>query len=143
MVGFGSAGLASFGGRTALEVCSDEWVGLGYTIRAIRINHDVFADIPRERLFLIGVSKQAGHSRAAEWMVDFLASALSQQRMSAPLSVWDVVQPDGHDERSRRPQVEDLLLFMCCIGIACFIRFINLNAFGAPSLLLQHLCASV
>ena len=111
VVGFGSTGLAKYGGRIALEVCTAEWVKLGYSVRSLVMNHDVWVAMTRERLFIIAVSEKCGGARAADWMINFLVEAIAQRRMSPPLSVWDIVLPEGHDEVSRRPEVEEL--FFC------------------------------
>ena len=74
----------------------------GYAIRVVGLDHGVWTEVPRGRIFIIGMGKSIGHSKAADWMVHNIRESEAYRKLLRPVPVFDIVDPDGVQETQRR-----------------------------------------
>lgn len=65
----------------------------GYAIRVLRLNHSVWSEMPRGRVFIIGMGKEVGHSRGADWVVQAVEESQRYRQLALPTRVWDMLDP--------------------------------------------------
>jgi len=58
--------------QTWLQYFASEMSSLGYSVRAIKLDHSMFARMARSRTFIIGVSEELGGSAAADFIMQSL-----------------------------------------------------------------------
>ena len=83
---------------------------LGYSLQALELDHSVWINVKRPRVFLLAVHESAGGQHG----VDFAAALVTQvaqvvaERDSRP-TIFDVVPPFSHEERRRRKLGKELV----------------------------------
>ena len=81
---------------------------LGYAVRVLKLDHDVFVLMSRPRIWIIGFSGEGGGERAADWTAKALGQANSFLRNnSTPQNPLDIVDMASFDEVYRQARVQD------------------------------------
>lgn len=84
---------------------------LGYACKVFEIDHALFSELPKLRLWLLGIGRTQRHELALSWVSDLIAELLRRcsQFPSAKL-VGDIVDINSADEvaRKTRSQAPDL-----------------------------------
>jgi len=79
-------------GKSHLQILAEKVVVLGYSIRALVLEHKVWMPIPRRRCFLIGVSEEAGGAQAATWATAKVRAVMAaRQAAGEPKDVWEII----------------------------------------------------
>ena len=98
--------LKSLGGRSALDLLVEKIAPLGYSCKAIILDHKVFVRVNRPRLFLIIVHTDCGGQRAAEWIAFTIAEAMKYRSKFPPAEFFDIVDVESEDQQLRLEQCE-------------------------------------
>ena len=95
-------------GQSPLREFATKTNKLGYAIRALLLDHHTWIDVPRVRVWIIGVGQELGHSVAADWMVEKIEE-ITKHRKLAPPTPWSyVVDTECPEERHRRDSGKEL-----------------------------------
>ena len=105
-------------GQSHLAAFAKKYASKGYAMRALIINHDVWVELPRNRVWILGLGPELGHAKAADWMVQHILEIQDRRKMLPPTKVFDIVNVDGADETLRRDRVKatgiNNCVFLCC-----------------------------
>lgn len=85
-------------GEPYLETLMTRCAEMGYAVRAMKVDHAIWVELPRQRLFLVGVKEEAGGASAADWVVQVVQTAISHRCSSPPTPLEDIVPLGDHDE---------------------------------------------
>ena len=93
--------LAALGGRSPLSLFVKALGELGYSVQCLHIDHCLFVDVARPRLWLWGVSQEAGGAKAADWILKLVTRVVTRRAQAPPTQIFDVVDPNDAEERQR------------------------------------------
>lgn len=96
--------------QSHLDVFVGRGAALGYAIRVLKLDHSVWSEMPRVRLFIIGISEALGHKESADHVVKLILESQRYRRMTDPTRIFDIVDVDGYDEVSHRDAAQDLVV---------------------------------
>lgn len=65
----------------------------GYAMRVLRLDHGVWVELSRLRLFIAGFDDATGHAKAVDLFVERVLEAKQYRAIGAPTCVWSVVEP--------------------------------------------------
>jgi site-specific DNA-cytosine methylase len=86
----------------ALFVESVRDLPAGYKIHVFHMSHGVFASLPKDRVWVIGVSERCGGDEALQWIVRHIKMAyLTRQATPPVLWIGGIVDIKGHVEVRR------------------------------------------
>ena len=97
-------------GVSYLEQFAKACSSAGYAIRAVRADHGHWCEMPRDRLWILGFSKDAGHARGADWAVAGFEEVLAKRTMLPPTPAFTVVDPLDPAEIERREMAAQAIL---------------------------------
>ena len=101
------------GGDSLLTELMRACVEKGYACRAIIIEHEAFVRVSRRCCYLLGLSGEAGHSEAVDWVIMRINECLRHRKLSDPTPITDIVDLHSFAEKSRRAR--DKAFFVCCL----------------------------
>ena len=84
----------SSSGETYLTIFLRRVCALGYSARVVSMDHSLFVNMPRSRVWLVGISKEAGGTKAATWVSEHMTEICAELSKGAQASFLDVV-PKG------------------------------------------------
>ena len=94
-------------GRSFLTTFCKKAAGMGYAVRALFLDQNVWVECPRSRVWIVGMGHEVGHSKAADWMVHQVQEAMKYRGLTVPTPVQAIVDPDCPMERHRRDIGQD------------------------------------
>ena len=86
-------------GRPFLSMVVERCTQAGYSVVVLKLNHNDWIDVPRERLFLLGFRSTAGGQCAAKWAAQKAQEVMKARRsMGGPIGVWEVLGASDPEE---------------------------------------------
>eukprot|EP00971_Amphidinium_carterae_P166578 3301395-Amphidinium_carterae.1 len=85
-----------------LEEWSRAVTNLGYSIRVLQIDHQIWVACRRPRLLILAVSKVCGGSIAAQWMAEAVLRVVRHRQLQRPLDIFELVDLDSAEEKAVR-----------------------------------------
>jgi NAD(P)-dependent dehydrogenase (short-subunit alcohol dehydrogenase family) len=90
-------------GVSHLSKCVRNLEAAGRAVRVFSIDHNVFMEKPRVRLYIVGISQRAGGEKSAQFVQTVVDSVINLRRLSPPVKfVPTIVDLDSPDETARR-----------------------------------------
>lgn len=80
---------------------------LGFAIRALTLNHSIWTELPRSRVFIIGVTADLGGSKAADWIVNAIQESTRYRQLSVPTPIWSIIDLAEPGEMARQRTAKD------------------------------------
>ena len=71
-------------GNTMAEACANAAVSHGYCASTITLDHGIWAECSRPRVFLLGFSAGSGGDQAMAWVLEFMQQAISYRSLAPP-----------------------------------------------------------
>ena len=81
---------------------------LGYEVRVLKCDHGIWVEISRVRVWIVGFGPELGGKDAADSFTVLAREVSAYRRLTPPTKVWDIVDPDGVQESSKRKLKEHL-----------------------------------
>ena len=110
VVNFSHMKLAGRAGRnvTPLDIIIVECSAMGYSLRALQLDHSAFVAMSRPRIWLLGAPKEAGGDSAVDWAKNKLLEMNTFVRSNfIPKGPLDVIKPELWDETYRVDKMQD------------------------------------
>ena len=86
-------------GRPFLSTLVERCTQVGYSVVVLKLNHNDWIDVARERMFLLGFRSTAGGQRAAKWAAQKAQEVVTaRQSMGGPVGVWEVLDASDPEE---------------------------------------------
>ena len=98
--------------QTFLAILLYEVAQLGYSCRAIVLEHETYIVVPRRRLFVFGCSSEAGGKVGVEWVTTTVLDLYAERKSTPPSPLSCVWQPEHPYEQQRIKGAKD---FHYCI----------------------------
>ena len=87
---------------------------LGYAMRALILDHNVWIELPRRRIYVIGVGPEMGHSAGADFIISQMKEIQEYRMLTPPTAAFDLWDPDCPAERDRLGASEELAQGLAC-----------------------------
>ena len=88
--------------QTFLTQCKS----LGYCVVVLQMDHVVWVEMSRSRLWMIGFSKELGHKAAADAFLEIVHESQQFRQLGEPTHIWKVVSPNSDAEMERQQYEE-------------------------------------
>ena len=98
--------------QSFLELLLRDVAQLGYSCRAIVLEHETYIDVPRQRLFVFGCGSEAGGKVGVEWVTTTVLDLYAERKSTPPSPLSCVWQPEHPYEQQR---IKDSKDFHYCI----------------------------
>ena len=89
-----------------------------YAVLAVKSNHGDWVKMEKERLFVVGCHRDAGHEAGAQFIMNFFLESQRTRRVNPPRELWEVVPLLEWVEPLQSPAMQDMQewnpLFRCC-----------------------------
>lgn len=99
-------------GMSPLKRFVQDVVRLGYAVRVLEVEHSVWVEVPRKRLFVLACGPELGHSEGVSWLAKHIQEVVDRRKMlGPPAGVFDVIDINDPEEVQRREAAKEL-----CVG---------------------------
>ena len=88
--------------QTFLRKCRS----LGYCVVVLQMDHVVWVEMSRNRLWMIGFSEELGHKQAADAFLEIVEESQKFRQLGEPTHIWNIVSPNSDAEMARRQYEE-------------------------------------
>ena len=100
-------------GESYLKSFMRSGAALGYAMRALLLDHSVWVELPRRRIYVFGVGPKMGHAQGADFICSLMHEIQSYRELTPTTAVFDLWDPDDPEESSRLRASEELWLSPC------------------------------
>jgi len=98
-------------GHTYLELLLGVLKMHHYSHMVLELCHSQFCELPRQRMFVVGLHEDYGSSQALTWMQELIVEVFQHQSLKPVVRALDIVDTNGREESKRRlRQKADILV---------------------------------